>query len=353
MPPYTVQDVLNGTVRGRTNVLCPFHEDENPSATVYEDLSFKCFSCGTSYQFRQLIAILLFGSDDPESMGLANAFIAHGGLKGLTASIGEAKRVHIEPTFVTYCVLQAFWEFSRDALAANKPMIAMIQESRGIQNPRLMGLGLADSSIPFKIVESLQSSIPFEAIAEALMETGICYRLKPGIHDLRPVHQRFRLSRHQLIITDWEIIGSGRKVIFYQARATAETPVKYLCPPGFQKSLFGSHSLVSPTSHIWLCEGPFDILPLIEAGQSAVAVTGSDLKPSHVQALADATNGREILIAFDRDDAGQMKAPIILSTLQSHGLKARIIVPPPPYKDMGEWATAEGVTNILTEIEWG
>src|SRR5262245_26811798 len=46
------------------SIRCPFHEDRKPSASVnLESGSFRCFSCGESFRFRDLLARVGEGHD--------------------------------------------------------------------------------------------------------------------------------------------------------------------------------------------------------------------------------------------------------------------------------------------------
>lgn len=317
---------------------------------MYENLSFHCFGCNTSLNLRQLVQRLYFPGDD--GISLAGTFIRAGGLSTIPAETERIVREPQPPSDLTYRVLTRFAHLAVAELAKHPEIITQLQRTRGIDDPVNLGIGWAASWMPGQIATTLkQQGISPDAIDDALIQAGLCVRSLDE-SDRRPVSEHFRLFRHALILTDWYSGNGSRNAVFYQARATVETRVKYLCPPNFPKPLFGWDSLKQDGPYVWLCEGPFDILPLIEAGQAAVAVTGSTIKSGLVQNLVDATAGREILIAFDRDDAGMAAAPKVLMSLQYSGANARIVHPPAPYKDMGEWATAERVSGILAEITW-
>ena len=128
--------------------------------------------------------------------------------------------------------------------------------------------------------------------------------------------------------------------------------MKYLSPPRLAKPLFGLASFQRPTTHVWLAEGPFDVLPLIEAGEAAVATTGSHLKAGLVLDLVAAARGRPILVAFDADAAGRRQAPLVAATLREVGATVRVLEPPVPYKDLGAWCTAVGADEVVAEVTW-
>lgn len=352
---FTVSEVLTGSVEGKVDVYCPFHDDGNASAVMYEDKSFHCFSlgCGISLNLTQLVARLYFAEEGREAMSLARTFITHGGLGKLAVEKPVGRRPQ-PPSDLTYRVMTALGHLANQALAEHPEVIEGLRRSRGLKDPVAAGIGWLTAETVKRIQRELriEQGIAEEQSAEGLVLAGICYHPTEDTRH-RPVHERPRLFRHQLVLPEWRTAGGRPTVVFYQARATADAAVKYLSPPGIAKPLFGWESLTRESERVWLCEGPFDILPLIEAGEAAVATTGSDLKAGLVQEFVTAVAGREILIAFDRDEAGLLKAPELRDALLQVGARARVQHPPEPYKDMGEWAAAEGAENAIIEIEWG
>lgn len=347
----TIEDHLNGVTDGTVKVLCPFHDDVNASAMMYPTRSFYCFGCGTSLNVTQLVARLRYAHCGAQAMSMARRFIADGGLGSfvqqrdpVTKPPREAEILVSEATVVT---LNAMRIITKEALRRETGVNLRLRRDRGLKDPRNLPLGWALDDLPNVLARTLGLSII--AAEETLVTAGVCYPAKEG--DDRDASTRFRLGRHRLLIfeprTDKQV-----GTIFYQGRATSANAVKYLSPPRIPKPLMGWASLDNNTDHIWLCEGPFDILPLIEASEAAIATTGSDLKQSLVEDLVLKADGREIIVAMDGDSIGQLKAPIIQKSLQNAGAAARILRPPAPYKDVGEWITREGVERVIDEALW-
>ena len=252
------------------------------------------------------------------------------------------------PSDLTYRTMTLMADVANQTLAGRPELITRIRTERALQDPVGMGLGWAEETLPDQITTAL--GLGQRVADEALVNAGVCYPDTP--EQPRPASSRFRLYRHRLLLPDWRRGKHGTGVVFYQGRAVVETAVKYLSPPGIPKPLFGLDSLARPTGIVWLGEGPFDILPLIEAGESAVATMGSTLKQRLIADLIVAVGDREIIIAFDRDASGQTQAPVLADTLTNAGARTRIIFPPPPYTDMGEWLVAEGVHDVIADIRW-
>lgn len=346
----TIEDHLNGVVSGECKVYCPFHDDTHASAVMYPSHAFYCFGCGVSLNVVQLIARLRYDHFGPQSMSMAKRYIADGGLIRYekNTKIKEYKEVnkedYFQPSDLTYKALAALANITKQELRNLPHLRRQIQQDRGIHDVKNLPLGWAADNLPFELAKSLGLNII--SADSILISTGVCYPAKEG--DNRDASKRFRLSRHRLIISEIR----DDKTIFYQGRATGNSVLKYLSPPRIPKPLLGWNSLKKRTDRVWLCEGPFDILPLIEAGEAAIAITGSDLKARYVEDFVKKANGREIIVAMDSDDIGRLKAPIIQNSLIKAGARARVFHPPPPYKDMGEWITREGVKAVIEESVW-
>ena len=79
---------------------------------------------------------------------------------------------------------------------------------------------------------------------------------------------------------------------------------KYLRLPGAPKPLFGVAS-IRGIAEVFVCEGAFDYLTLVEWGYPTVALFGSHLKHDQISEIADAAR---IFIATDSDKPGRKSA---------------------------------------------
>jgi len=58
--PTIIERMTNQQVV-KHKVVCPFHDDRNPSLHVYEDGGFKCFGCGVAGDVLDFVGYYLFG----------------------------------------------------------------------------------------------------------------------------------------------------------------------------------------------------------------------------------------------------------------------------------------------------
>lgn len=118
---------------------------------------------------------------------------------------------------------------------------------------------------------------------------------------------------------------------------------KYFYSAGLKKSegLVGLAS-ARGAEELILVEGPLDALRLQSLGLKAVALGGTSLSAAQVRALqANRTKG--ILLALDRDEAGQQATEKALQTLRLSELKSYVVSLPEGYKDPDELVRDKGL----------
>jgi hypothetical protein len=89
-----------------------------------------------------------------------------------------------------------------------------------------------------------------------------------------------------------------------------------------------------PFPAVLLVEGVPDVLRAEEAKVAAVAPFGVDLSSTQIRKLAAVR--RQVLVAFDNDDAGRRAAPLVVERLRAEGVSARVYHPPRLFKDVGD-----------------
>jgi hypothetical protein len=108
----------------------------------------------------------------------------------------------------------------------------------------------------------------------------------------------------------------GRKIrSFRDGRKTFSQPEK-------ARGLFGSH-LLSESGPIILTAGETDVMAWTQAGFSAVCLANGEGNPPR-DGEADLLRGRDVVIAYDLDDAGQRGAEKVRDALQGIASRVRI-----------------------------
>ena len=102
------------------------------------------------------------------------------------------------------------------------------------------------------------------------------------------------------IIIPFTLYGKISLLVFYRP---GQKP-KYFYPAGWEKQLIGA-DIISRTQEIYLTEGVFDYLSLLQAGFPAVCSFGTMLNDSQKQQLARA---KRVFVAFDGDGPGRNAA---------------------------------------------
>ncbi|MFE9335302.1 phage/plasmid primase, P4 family [Streptomyces sp. NPDC007063] len=98
----------------------------------------------------------------------------------------------------------------------------------------------------------------------------------------------------------------------------------------------------SPTDVVIVSEGPGDGLTAVGAGYDAVAIRGAAL--ASVSGLAEALAGRFVVVAGDRDSAGQAFNAKVVALLAPHGVDAAPLPIPDlgPKADLSDWREHAG-----------
>lgn len=325
---YTADEYVRGLVPRGSPVWCPFHDDStHPSAVCMSDTGrFWCYACQWGGDQREVVRKLWL-SDVPYHIGIV---MAEQVIR--KEQWGTIETVRPEPL-----VLEGMNELLTDwarlcclNLRRHPDKLEQLKQDRGLKNPIALGVGLASDQV---FGEFMRKKWP----EDLLVRSGICSEGEG------PVFNRYRL-RNRFVLPEVR----QREVVYYQARAQPDDPTSYrYLNPRLPKPLFGFESLDRDTDCVWVVEGVFDMWPLIEAGESAVAVGGVGVSRGNVELLTEHGRGRPVLVAFDNDDgAGPLNARKRVRQLGEAGLRA-LAVCPTGYKDLGEWAAAEGTDPII------
>lgn len=136
----------------------------------------------------------------------------------------------------------------------------------------------------------------------------------------------------------------NNQVIDLVGRATQRyQKAKYLTLPGAPKPRYGLET-IRGAREVFLVEGPFDMLTLVQWGYPTLAWMGSHVKDELIDELSGA---ERIYIVTHPDEAGQRVSRQLVETL---GKRARIVPPLPNAKDVNELAGRPRASEIFAAL---
>ena len=330
---------------GRYTGLCPFHNETAPSFHVNAEHGFfHCFGCKES---GDVFAFLMKreGLSFPEAVqGLARR-------AGIPIPERDPRRA------------------SRDEKlrAANRKALGYYRRAlRGAAGAKalayLRGRGLTDSTIEEYGLgfapgdwDDLTTALERDGVPRpTLIEAGLAREgTRGGCHDF---------FRSRLIVPIFD--GQGRAAGFAGRSLDGSEP-KYMNSPDspiYRKRsvLYGLHharSAIRRERSALLFEGYFDCLSAWQAGiPGAVAVCGTALTADHAKLLS--AQAREVVLAFDADEAGRRATRTSLPILLEAQLRVRVVPlgggrdPDDVLREEGEAAFREAVRKAPGFVEF-
>jgi DNA primase len=295
-----IEDVITAAgielrMTGRRLVgVCPFHADGRPSLMVYpQNQSYFCFGCGAGGDVIDFVA-RLNGVGFREAAGMLSApstqCEATRGRRCNVVSIAIRKE-HEPLTESEKAVIEAAIAFYHDALRHSREARAYLK-TRGIGQDiaRRCRLGFGR----FGLAEHLKRRRLSLAAAQRV-------GLLAG---------DFETMLDRIIVPD---LRDG-KATWLTGRATGQSTPRYL-NLSLPKPLLGLHLL--RRGEVVVTEGPFDWLTAVQWGLPAVALLGTHVSQSAIQALA---RFRRVHLALDADDAGRRAASQLAADLRGRGV---------------------------------
>ncbi|KAI0563836.1 DNA primase [Gracilaria domingensis] len=366
----------------RFKLVCPFHNDKNPSLHISDELgTFHCFGCGASGSIIDL-----------EQLASGHRSIAHA-LKSLSNRYQPIARVLQTSSFKApsgspetveepkHAVKAAQQKVPRRVIVTHKAIASDVLRDatlvyqrvlwdqstpRGLQyftderklsapTLRAFACGYAPASpqADFLLRKLREAGYPPEQLAIA----GAARSSREGmIHDL---------FRDRVIAPIRDMQG---KTIALAGRALPHAPKsspKYINSPEthlFKKKnvLFGADiakdapSAKAKYGYVIVVEGYMDVMTMFERTQGRIACvatmgTGVTLEQLHAsyKLLDDCVDGK-VIVNFDNDDAGikalaRICETVVLGAKCAHAIY--IALPPSPVKDADEFMTEAGTPN--------
>ena len=298
------------------NGLCPFHSEKTPSFTVFPDnQSFFCFGCeagGDAFTF-------IMRMENLDYKGSIEFLAKRSGVDLPTDGREERQGVSRKRVFEMNLIAARFW---RDCLFdpnIGRTGLEYLTEKRGlpISIIRRFGIGYAPNE--------------FTALTEILRKNGFTdQEMKEAF--LCGLSQKsgraYDLFRDRVMFPVFDNTGnviafSGRDVGGQDARKYVNSSDT----PAFQKrrNLFALNFAKNHCAdQLILCEGNIDVVSLHAAGfENAAASLGTALTDEQARIMAKYT--KQVILAYDSDEAGQRAAHRAMGIFAKVGLDVRIL----------------------------
>lgn len=308
-----VSDYVSLTRRGNNLWgLCPFHNEKTPSFSVSpEKQMYYCFGCGKGGGVINFIM-------EAEQLSFPDAVRLLSQRAGMeppaTPSDAGLRQKKERLLKLNACAARFFHE------TLGKPegaAAAAYMARRGISKGAVTRFGLGAAPDRWDALLSAMAGEGFEK--QELLEAGLAVKGSNG-----GVYDRFR---GRLMFPIIDVRGS---VAGFGGRVLDDSLPKYLNSPDspvFHKSrnLFAlNFAKKSKQGRIILTEGYMDALTLHQAGfDCAVASLGTALTADHANLLSRYT--KEVLLAYDGDEAGTAAANRAIGILERTGLAVKVL----------------------------
>lgn len=310
-----ISDVISTYVtlkkRGNTQVgLCPFHNEKTPSFTVYpETQSFYCFGCGAGGGAIEFVKRI----ENLDYVDAVKSLAQRAGMQmpddGYDDSLGKKRKKILEINRATARFYHSYMKTPEGKIGLDYWL------GRGLSMKTInhFGLGYAPNKWD-ELIKHLKS----EGFSIADMITaGVVKQGNKGCYD------NFR----NRVMTP--IIDVRGNVIAFGGRVLDDSKPKYINTGDtlVYKKTYELFSLNfakdSGSETLILCEGYMDVIAMHQAGfTNAVAGCGTALTPEQVRLIS--RYAKEVILAYDADEAGQKALNKAISLFNQTDVKVRI-----------------------------
>ena len=298
------------------NGLCPFHSEKTPSFTVFPDnQSFFCFGCeagGDAFTF-------IMRTENLDYKGAIEFLAKRSGVELPTDGREERRGVSRKRVFEMNLIAARFWRECLFDPNIGKVGMDYLTEKRGLPLSiiRRFGIGYAPNDFGALTAVLRKNGFTDEEMKEAFL-CGISQ--KSG--------RAFDMFRDRVM---FPVIDNTGNVIAFSGRDVGgQDNRKYVNSsdtPAFQKrrNLFALNFAKNHCAdQLILCEGNIDVVSLHAAGfENAVASLGTALTDEQARILAKYT--KQVILAYDSDEAGQRAAHRAMGIFAKVGLDVRIL----------------------------
>lgn len=312
-----IEDVISAYVslkkRGSTFVgLCPFHNEKTPSFTVYpETQSFYCFGCGAGGDAVGFIRKI----ENLDYIDAVKSLADRAGLQmpqdGFDDSLSKKRRRVLEAN-------RAAARYFHSVLMSEegkKGLDYFINRGLSKHTIKKFGLGFAPDKW-----DGLLKQLKSEGFTVSeMMDAGLIRKGERNYYD------NFR----NRVMTP--IIDVRGNVIAFGGRVLDDSKPKYINTGdtiAYKKTyeLFAlNFAKDSSQESIILCEGYMDVIAMHQAGfTNAVAGCGTALTSEQVRLIS--RYSKEVILAYDADEAGQKAVAKALALFKNADIKVRVPV---------------------------
>ncbi|MBQ4112239.1 MAG: DNA primase [Clostridia bacterium] len=298
------------------NGLCPFHSEKTPSFTVFPDnQSFFCFGCeagGDAFTF-------IMRTENLDYKGAIEFLAKRGGVELPADSREERRGVSRKRVFEMNLIAARFWRECLFDPNIGRVGMEYLTEKRGLPLSiiRRFGIGYAPNDFNALTTVLTREGFTPEEIKEAFL--GTISQKNGRVYDLF----RDRVMFPVIDNTGNVIAFSGRDVGGHDNRKYVNSSDT----PAFQKrrNLFALNFAKNHCAEqLILCEGNIDVVSLHAAGfENAVASLGTALTDEQARIMAKYT--KQVVLAYDSDEAGQRAAHRAMGIFAKVGLDVRIL----------------------------
>lgn len=380
------EDALHHLTEHKYKVVCPFHNDRNPSLNIDDSLGvFHCFGCGakgTIIDFEQLISGHRSISTALKSLARKYAVVADILQISPSATLASPeddlepipqktvkppvrvpRRVRLTQSSVARDVLRklaAVYEACLWDEPSSEALLYLLNSRKFSSTTlRIFGCGFAPPSVrsDFALKELQDSGFPPEHAVLA----GVARVTENSTNEDSP--RFYDIFRNRVVTPIRDLQGDTVALAGRVLPGASVQEAKYINSPAtilFKKQnlLFGADlakrapSAKANCGYVIVFEGYFDVISLFDCTQGrvgCVAAMGASLSPKQLHVaydlLADKVDGR-VIINFDGDDAGKKAVERLCDSVIPDIFEVAHIVyiaePPPPIKDADEFLSTVG-----------
>ena len=319
-----VEEVISSYVtlkRAGSNLvgLCPFHNEKSPSFTVFPATrGFYCFGCGAGGD----VITFLMKSENLDYIGAVEALAKRAGIEMPQDDFAKKNDSDVKKSRVLAANRDAA-RFYHDMLSKPEGQAGYAYlRSRGLTDTiiRRFGLGFAPDEFTLRKNLFLNHMLGLGYTERELTAAFLCAKSQKN-------GRLYPIFRNRVMFPVIDITG---EVVAFGGRVMDDSKPKYLNSsdtPGFKKSRtlfalnFAKHACAE---RLILCEGYMDVIAVHAAGHpNAVATLGTAITAEQARIMARYT--KEVIIAYDMDDAGRRAAEKAIGLLDSVGVRTKIL----------------------------
>ena len=320
-----IEDVISSYVslkRAGSNLvgLCPFHNEKSPSFTVFPATrGFYCFGCGAGGD----AITFIMKAENLDYIGAVEHLCKRAGMEMPEDDYAGRRGDSDVKKARVYAANRDAARFYHDMLSKPEGQAGLAYlRSRGLTDAviRRFGLGFAPDEFTLRKNLFLDHMLGLGYTEKELLASFLCAKSQKN-------GRLYPIFRNRVMFPVIDLTG---EVVAFGGRVMDDSKPKYLNSsdtPGFKKSrtLFAlNYARHACEERLILCEGYMDVIAVHAAGMpGAVATLGTAITAEQARIMARYT--KEVVIAYDMDDAGRRAAEKAIALLDGVGVRTKIL----------------------------